>query len=109
MPSNDHNANILGPICFLEKQLANVLRMNCFHLTCNFTKVISNADVGKETEVYHAIKQISEVIEVHTSYGTYDIIAIVNADTNEKLKGIITSRIRSIPSIRSTLSMPVVD
>jgi DNA-binding Lrp family transcriptional regulator len=71
--------------------------------------VLVNADVGKETEVYNSIKQIPEVTEVHTSYGTYDIIAIVDADTNERLKGIITSRIRSIPSIRSTLSMPVVD
>lgn len=71
--------------------------------------VLVNADVGKESEVYSAIKQIPEVIEAHTSYGTYDIIAIVNAESNEKLKGIITTRIRSIPSIRSTLSMPVVE
>lgn len=71
--------------------------------------VLVNADVGKENEVYSSIKQIPEVIEVHTSYGTYDIIAIINAETNEKLKGIITSKIRSIPSIRSTLSMPVVE
>ena len=71
--------------------------------------VLVNADVGKEAEVYAAIKQIPEVEEVHTSYGTYDIIAIINADSNERLKGIITTRIRSIPSIRSTLSMPVVD
>jgi len=71
--------------------------------------ILINADVGKEAEVYSSVKQISEVVEVHTSYGTYDIIAIVNADTNERLKEIITSRIRSIPSIRSTLSMPIVD
>ena len=71
--------------------------------------VLVNADVGKENDVYSAIRQIKEVSEVHTSYGTYDIIAIVDADTNEKLKSIITTRIRSIPSIRSTLSMPVVD
>jgi DNA-binding Lrp family transcriptional regulator len=71
--------------------------------------VLVNADVGKESEVFASIRSIPEVAEAYTSYGTYDIIAIVNADTNEKLKGIITSRIRSIPSIRSTLSMPVVD
>ena len=71
--------------------------------------VLINADVGKEAEVYSSIKSIPEVIEVHTSYGTYDIIAIVNAETNERLKGIITTRIRSIPSIRSTLSMPIVE
>jgi DNA-binding Lrp family transcriptional regulator len=71
--------------------------------------VLVNADVGKETEVYSSIRGIPEVTEAYTSYGTYDIIAIVDAESNEKLKGIITSRIRSIPSIRSTLSMPVVD
>lgn len=79
------------------------------HSTMPRAIVLVNADVGKETEVYTSIRQIPEVSEVHTSYGTYDIIAIVNAETNEKLKGVITSRIRSIPSIRSTLSMPVVD
>ncbi len=71
--------------------------------------ILVNADVGKESDVYSSIKQIPEVAEVHTSYGTYDIIAIINADSNERLKAIITSRIRSIPFIRSTLSMPVVD
>ncbi|MDG6923437.1 MAG: Lrp/AsnC ligand binding domain-containing protein [Nitrososphaerota archaeon] len=71
--------------------------------------VLVNADVGKESEVYASIKQIPEVVEAYTSYGTYDIIAIVNAESNERLKGIITSKIRSISSIRSTLSMPVVD
>lgn len=71
--------------------------------------VLVNADVGKENEVFASIRAIPEVKEVYTSYGTYDIIAIVDAETNEKLKGIITSGIRSIPSIRSTLSMPVVD
>jgi DNA-binding Lrp family transcriptional regulator len=71
--------------------------------------VLVNADVGKEAEVYAAVRSIPEVIEAHASYGTYDIIAIVNTDTKEKLKGVITSKIRSIPSIRSTLSMPVVD
>jgi DNA-binding Lrp family transcriptional regulator len=71
--------------------------------------VLVNADVGKESEVYASIKGIPEVSEAYTSYGTYDIIAIVDAETNERLKGIITTRIRSIPSIRSTLSMPVVD
>ncbi len=71
--------------------------------------ILVNADVGKEADVYSSIKQIPEVAEVHTSYGTYDIIAIINADSNDRLKGIITTRIRSIPFIRSTLSMPVVD
>ena len=71
--------------------------------------ILVNADVGKEADVYSSIKQIPEVAEVHTSYGTYDIIAIIDAESNERLKGIITTRIRSIPSIRSTLSMPVVD
>lgn len=71
--------------------------------------ILVNADVGKEADVYSSIKQIQEVSEVHTSYGTYDIIAIIDADTTERLKAIITTRIRSIPSIRSTLSMPVVD
>lgn len=71
--------------------------------------VLVNTDVGKEPEVYAALKQIPEVVEVHTSYGTYDIIAIIDAETNEKLKGVITSRIRSIASIRSTLSMPVIE
>jgi DNA-binding Lrp family transcriptional regulator len=92
-----------------EREVRNGLRLTKSDQQMPRAIVLVNADVGKETEVFKAIKQISEVTEVHTSYGTYDIIAIVNADTNEKLKGIITSRIRSIPSIRSTLSMPVVD
>jgi DNA-binding Lrp family transcriptional regulator len=42
-------------------------------------------------------------------YGVYDIVARVKADTMDKLKEIVTWRIRRLDKVRSTLTMIVVE
>ncbi len=55
------------------------------------------------------IRTIPNVIEVHVVFGVYDIVAIVEADTLEKVKETVTHRLRTLEKIRSTLTMIVVD
>jgi DNA-binding Lrp family transcriptional regulator len=42
-------------------------------------------------------------------YGVYDIVAKVSADTMDKLKEIVTWKIRRLDKVRSTLTMIVVE
>jgi DNA-binding Lrp family transcriptional regulator len=70
--------------------------------------VLISTEIGSETNVMKSLKMITEVKEAHTVYGVYDIIARIEADTMAQLKDIISSKIRRINKIRSTLTMLVI-
>jgi len=67
------------------------------------------AEIGKEGEVLSELKKIEQVKEASLVYGVYDIVAKVEAETWEKLKEAITSKVRTVNSVRSTLIMMVVE
>lgn len=66
--------------------------------------VLINVESGADTEVLQAIKKISNVKEAYQVYGVYDIVAKVEADSMDKLKDIVTNRIRRLDKVRSTLT-----
>ncbi|MEM1541346.1 MAG: Lrp/AsnC ligand binding domain-containing protein [Ignisphaera sp.] len=70
--------------------------------------VLVNTDVGAEEEVLASIKNIEGVKNVSLVYGIYDLFIEIEADTIEKLKDIVTSKIRRTPKVRSTITMVVV-
>ena len=67
--------------------------------------VLINCDLGSEEKVISQLKSFEEVIEVHGTFGAYDILAKVEADLVEKLRETITWKIRKIVNIRSTLTL----
>jgi len=71
--------------------------------------VLINTDIGTEEEVLNMLGNIEGVTEAYIVYGVYDIVAKVQAPSTEALKEIISSRIRKIPKVRSTLTMIVVE
>ncbi|MFP3283294.1 MAG: Lrp/AsnC ligand binding domain-containing protein [Nitrososphaeria archaeon] len=71
--------------------------------------VLINTDTGMEEEVLKELRQISNVTEAYTIYGVYDLIAKVEADSLDKVKDVVSSRIRRLEHVRSTLSMMVVE
>lgn len=70
--------------------------------------VLINTNLGSEETVSKDLKKITEVKEVYSLYGVYDIIIRVEAETMNKLKEVIGSKIRSIEDIKSTLTMIVI-
>ncbi|MGA7542281.1 MAG: Lrp/AsnC ligand binding domain-containing protein [Nitrososphaeraceae archaeon] len=56
-------------------------------------------------DVMNKLKEISEIIDVHKVQGTYDIIARVHSDTEEKLKELVSERIRRIDRIIGTVTV----
>lgn len=71
--------------------------------------VLINCDLGSEEEIIREMKKIEGVKEVEGTYGVYDIIAKVESDNMEKLKNIITWKIRRMPKVRSTVTLIVIE
>ena len=67
--------------------------------------VLINVESGSEEEVVKELKPIEGVVESYFSYGVYDIITKVKAESMEKLKEMVTRKIRSISRVRSTLTL----
>jgi DNA-binding Lrp family transcriptional regulator len=62
-------------------------------------------DLGSENDVAQAIELIDEVEEVTRVFGVYDLIVRVSSDNMDKLKEIITTRVRKLEKVRSVLTI----
>ncbi|MFN3267722.1 MAG: Lrp/AsnC family transcriptional regulator [Zestosphaera sp.] len=71
--------------------------------------VLINTNIGTEEEVMNELLKIEGVSEAYIVYGVYDIVVKIKAPTTEALKEIISSKIRKISNVRSTLTMIVVE
>ena len=71
--------------------------------------VLVNAEVGSEDEVVQELRKVANVKESYAVYGVYDIVAKVEAESMDKLKEIITWKIRRLDKVRSTLTMLVIE
>lgn len=69
--------------------------------------VLLNTEIGSEEEVLKELKKVEGVEEAYCAYGGYDLIAKIKADSIEKLKEIITWKVRKLDKVRSTLTMLV--
>ena len=71
--------------------------------------VLVNIGLGAEYKIVDELRKITNVKEACVTYGVYDIIAWVEAESLEKLKEIVTTRIRSIHNVRATLTTVVAE
>ena len=67
--------------------------------------VLINSEIGGEAEVVEQLKSMKEVVEVSVVYGVYDVIVKLEAETMEILKELITSKVRHLNKVRSTMTM----
>ena len=67
--------------------------------------VLINCDLGSEESVISELKSLEDVVEIHGTFGAYDILAKVETELVEKLRETITWKIRKIDKIRSTLTL----
>lgn len=67
--------------------------------------VLIQCDLGAEENIINEIMKISEVKEVRGTYGIYDVFCKVVSESKETLDEVITTKIRKIPKIRSTITL----
>ena len=68
-----------------------------------------NCDLGYEEQVIEELKHLSDVKEIHGTFGAYDILAKVESYQITTLRDTITSKIRKIDRIRSTLTLMAIE
>ena len=67
--------------------------------------VLINTELGSEADVLKDLKKVEGVEEANAVYGVYDIVVRVKASTMDRLKEIVSRKIRRLDKIRSTLTM----
>jgi len=70
--------------------------------------VMINTDVGKENEIFDKLNNMPEVKKIYLVYGIHDIIVFIEAENMERLRGLITDKIRKLDGVKSTLTSIVV-
>ena len=71
--------------------------------------VLLNCELGSEESIIRELKKLDGVIEVHGTFGAYDILAKIESSTVDVLRETITWKIRKIDQIRSTLTLMGID
>ena len=76
--------------------------------------VLINSDLGSDESIIKKLKDILSAekdvkFEIQGVYGIYDIILKLTSSNTERLRSIITFKIRKIIQIQSTLTMTVIE
>lgn len=69
--------------------------------------VLISCNVGAEQEVLEELKKVHEIRTAMITYGEYDIVARIEADSADQMAQVISSKIRQIQKIRSTVTLHV--
>jgi DNA-binding Lrp family transcriptional regulator len=67
--------------------------------------ILINVETGAEERALKQLKSIDGVEESYVTYGVYDLMVRVRADTMDELKDIVTHKIRTSMQVRSTLTL----
>ena len=68
--------------------------------------VLVKSKMGHEMDVMNDILKIDGVKEATGTFGQYDIFVKVEASTRPELDKIITNKIRVVPNVLSTTTLP---
>ena len=76
--------------------------------------VLTNTELNSDMEIIGKIKDILAdekdiEYEIQGVYGIYDIVLQISSNNEEKLRVIITNKIRKIDKVQSTLTMMVIE
>lgn len=71
--------------------------------------VLITVDSGTDTEVVRELKKVPNIKEIYEVYGAYDIIIMVEGDSNAKIKETVFNKIRQLEHVKSTLTMMIVE
>jgi DNA-binding Lrp family transcriptional regulator len=71
--------------------------------------ILVNCIVGAEENIINEVAKLSDVKEVRGTYGVHDVFVKVTSDNTETLNHTITSKIRKVPGISSTVTSVVIE
>ena len=68
-----------------------------------------NCDLGAEGFIVEELKKISQVSQAYVTFGAYDIIAEINADSQEAFDETVSLKIRRLTRVVSTMTLNVIN
>ncbi len=68
--------------------------------------ILLNVTPSAVRDVFNALSKIPEIVEHHTLFGEYDLIAKVECEDFATIGRIVTEGIRSIPGVIDTKTLP---
>lgn len=71
--------------------------------------ILINYEIGTEDKILNRLENLSGVVEVSEINGIYDIIVKITSDNLDDIKETITKHIRTIKTIRSTMTLIVTE
>jgi DNA-binding Lrp family transcriptional regulator len=71
--------------------------------------ILLNCDLGAEEYIVDELRQIPEVKNAHLTFGAYDIIAEVHANSQEDFEKTVSSKIRKLARVVSTMTLNVIN
>ena len=71
--------------------------------------VLLNCDLGAEEYILDELKQVSQVKNAYVTFGAYDIIAEINADSREDFDETVSVKIRRLTRVVSTMTLNVIN
>lgn len=69
--------------------------------------ILVSCEIGTEQELASKLEQIDQVKQVTITYGDYDIVIEAETDDAKMMDSVITSKIRKLEKIRSTITLRV--
>ena len=67
--------------------------------------VLINCDLGSEDKVISDLRKLEHIKDAVGTFGAYDIVAKIEAETSEQLREAVTWKIRKMDKVRSTLTL----
>jgi len=71
--------------------------------------ILLNSDLGAEEYIIEELKKIPEVKKAYLTFGAYDIIAEVHAQTQEDFEKTVSTKIRRLARVVSTMTLNVIN
>jgi len=71
--------------------------------------VLINTEPKNMESVVSTLEKLDSIVEIFPVYGVYDIVAKIQAETMEKLKDLVTWKVRSLDDVRSTITMLILE
>lgn len=69
--------------------------------------ILVSCDIGTEHELFEHLLKLPEIKNGTITYGDYDIVVEVEAKNSAKMDELITTKIRRLEKVRSTITLRV--
>jgi len=67
--------------------------------------MLISCEIGEEKFLYSQLKEIPEVKNCLVTFGSYDVVAEFETDTQSQMNEVIATKIRKLKKIRSTITL----